>query len=205
MKWSDLASDWLKYWAEEVGLHRWTAIFQFIADEGKMKTEHAHTTTIHNKDQVFTLRICGRVEAPLEVDIDILKAMDTIEAKDLRLICGSGEPRGRISHCRGALLSDLINMADVVIEDHNDTKKMYIVAASADGYKAVFSWQEIFNSPVGEGVMVVVEKDGRQLYEEDNSVDLLSSCDYLTGPRYVRRLGSIEIVMVTEELSVTPA
>jgi hypothetical protein len=39
--------------------------------------------------------------------------------------------------------ADLINDVEVVINAHNDTKKMYVVASSDDGYKAVFSWQEI--------------------------------------------------------------
>ncbi len=142
------------------------------------------------------IQICGRVEASLDLGIETLLAMDTTEADDLLLICGSGEPRGKIGHCRGVLLSDLINKAKVVITDHNDTKKMYIIASSNDGYKAVFSWQEIFNSPVGEGVIVVLEKDGTLLYDEYGWVDLLSARDNLTGPRYVRQIGTIEIMMV---------
>lgn len=161
-----------------------------------MTTGQAQNTNDHHEIKTFDLRICGRVDTPLKIDIDTLKSMDIIEAEDLRLICGSGEPRGRITHCRGVLLSDIINKANVVVTDHNDTKKMYIIAASDDGYKAVFSWQEVFNSPVGDGVMVVLEKDGKQLYDEYGSVDLLSSRDNLTGPRYVRQLGTIEIVMV---------
>ncbi len=141
------------------------------------------------------IQICGRVEASLNLGIETLLTMDTTETADLLLICGSGEPRGKIGHCRGVLFSDLINKAKVIITDHNDTKRMYIIASSNDGYKAVFSWQEIFNSPVGEGVIVVLEKDGILLYDEYGSVDLLSARDTLTGPRYVRQLGTIEIMM----------
>ncbi|MFV0439578.1 MAG: sulfite oxidase-like oxidoreductase [Desulfopila sp.] len=161
-----------------------------------MKTEQPCDTGRQKEDRAHSLRICGRVATPLQIDRAVLQTMDTIEANNLRLICGSGEPRETISHLSGVLLSDVINMAEVVIEDHNDTKKMYIIAASPDGYKAVFSWQEIFNSSVGEGVMIVLERDGKQLYQQGNAVDLVSSHDFLTGPRYVRQLESIEIVMV---------
>ena len=141
-------------------------------------------------------RIRGRVETPLLFSIEKLQAMESVEADDLLLTCGSGEPKGRINHCRGVLLADIIHRVNVLITDHNDTKKMFIIASSDDGYKAVFSWQEVFNTSVGDGIMVLLEKDGKPLYNGNGPVDLFSAKDYLTGPRYVRELADVEIVMV---------
>jgi hypothetical protein len=122
--------------------------------------------------------------------------MDTQITDDLPLHCGSGESKGRLGSCRGVLLADIINKAEVVVTEHNDTKKMFVVASSDDGYKTVFSWQEIFNSPNGEGILVLLERDGKPLYDGCGKVDLLSARDYLSGPRYVKDLKSVEIVMV---------
>lgn len=141
-------------------------------------------------------RICGRVETPILFGIEKLQAMETVEADDLLLTCGSGEPKGRINHCRGVLLADIIHRAKVLITDHNDTKKMFIIASSNDGYKTVFSWQEVFNTSVGDGVMVLLEREGKPLYDGNGPVDLFSARDYLTGPRYVKQLADVEIVMV---------
>jgi len=96
----------------------------------------------------------------------------------------------------GVLLTDIINSADVVITAHNDTKKMYIIASADDGYKTLFSWQELFNSQVGEGVMVILEKEGRKIYAERGGVDLFSAGDFLTGPRYVKQLSTVTIAML---------
>ncbi len=142
------------------------------------------------------LRISGRVTSPLVLGIEQLRAMDILDLENRPMICGSGEPKGQIGNCRGILLADIINRAKVVVTDHNDTKKMYVIAASDDGYKAVFSWQEIFNSPNGDSIVVLFEKNGNPLYEEGDEVDLLSARDHLSGPRYVKRLKNIEIVMV---------
>ncbi len=142
------------------------------------------------------LRISGRVTAPLFFGIESLRSMDVLETDDLPLHCGSGESKGRLGTCRGVLLADIINRAEVIIIEHNDTKKMYVVAASDDGYKAVFSWQEIFNSANGEGILVLLERDGKPLYEGCGKVDLLSARDHLSGPRYVKNLKSVEVVMV---------
>lgn len=143
-----------------------------------------------------TVRIIGRVAQPLAIPYTTLCAMDTVDTGTLPMICGSGEPKGKIGNCRGVLLAELINLAEVVVLEHNDTKKMYVVVASDDGYKTVFSWQEIFNSANGEGILVILEKDGQPLYQGNGEVDLLSSRDHLSGPRYVRRLKTVEILKV---------
>ncbi len=144
----------------------------------------------------YALRICGRVTTPLVLDIEGLRSMESAQADDLPMICGNGDPKGCMGRCRGVLLADIINRAEILITGHNDTRQMFLIAASDDGYKVVFSWQEIFNTPTGEGIMVLLEKDGRSLYDEYGAVDLVSARDFLTGPRYVRRLRSVEIVLV---------
>ncbi|WP_448871054.1 molybdopterin-dependent oxidoreductase [Desulfobulbus propionicus] len=142
------------------------------------------------------LLVTGRVAKPISFPLEVLRTMDCLDTGALPMICGSGEPKDKIGNCRGVLLADLINDVEVVINAHNDTKKMYVVASSDDGYKAVFSWQEIFNSPNGEGILVILEKDGQALYQGSGEVDLISVNDHLTGPRYVRQLKTVEIVMV---------
>ncbi len=141
-------------------------------------------------------RLGGMVEAPLTWTLEELLKMETVEVKDLLLACGSGEPKGHIAQCRGILLTDIINTAKVVTKDHNDTKKMYVIASSDDGYATLFSWQEIFNTSVGEGIMVVLEMEGKPVYQESGTVDLFSARDFLTGPRYVKRLANLEIKML---------
>jgi len=142
------------------------------------------------------IQIIGRVAAPVTLTLDELRRMDTIDIADMPMICGSGEPRGRTGRLRGVLLTDIIGRAEVLTPQHNDTKKMVIVAAADDGYKTVFSWQEIFNSPNGDGVIVALEKNGRPFYQNYGAADLFSTRDHLTGPRHVHRLTTIEIVML---------
>lgn len=159
-----------------------------------MHTEH--DTSRVPADNGAPLRVVGRVASDLSLSIETLRAMDCLEIDNLPMICGSGEPKGRIGNIRGVLLADVINRAEVLAPEHNDTKKMFVVAASDDGYKAVFSWQEIFNSPNGDSILVVLERNGQPLYHGCGGVDLLSGRDHLTGPRYVRQLTTVEIAIV---------
>ncbi|MDR3570108.1 MAG: molybdopterin-dependent oxidoreductase [Syntrophobacteraceae bacterium] len=142
------------------------------------------------------IRITGRVKEPLFLSIEELCGMETEEAEDIALNCGEGTPVGKIQSCRGVLLENVIGRAAVLKEDHNDTKKMFLVASAPDGYKAVFSWQEIFNTPIGGGVMVLVEKNGKPLSAGTGGLELISLQDFFSGPRYVRSLETIEVLMV---------
>ena len=151
----------------------------------------------HMDENTTIFRVIGRVEKERDFTLGILQGMDAVETEEnLFHACGDGEKRGSIDACRGILLTDIINEAEVIVIDHNDTKKMYVVVAAKDGYRTVFSWQELYNTEVGKGVIVVLEKGKRKLYEETGSVDLFSSCDFLTGPRYVKKVATIEIIMI---------
>jgi len=141
------------------------------------------------------LRVTGRVVTPLVLSMADILVMEAEEFKDLFIVCGTGEPRDTIRHCRGVLMEKIIQKADILKGEHNDTKKMFIVALAADGFKVVFSWQEIFNTPIGGGVAVLTEKDGSPLEEKRNRIDLISAQDYFAGSRYVRDLKQIEVVL----------
>ena len=141
------------------------------------------------------IRIVGRVRQPLVVQAKELCQMPSEELNDLPIYCGTGDPKGSIGSCRGVLLENVISMAEVIKAEHDDTKKMFIVVSGEDGYKVVFSWQEIFNTAIGGGVMILTEKNGRSLCEKDGELELVSAEDYFTGSRYVRRLKKIEVLL----------
>jgi hypothetical protein len=153
--------------------------------------------TANNRQEGNTVKITGRVREPVVLSMkDLCEMGEFEEVKDLMVICGTGTPKGRIESCKGVLLENVIRKADVIKDGHNDTKKMYIVASAPDGYKVVFSWQEIFNSPMGEGIMILTEKDGESFCEKNSELELISAQDYFTGSRIVKGLDNIEVVLV---------
>jgi len=145
--------------------------------------------------KMTALKVSGRVGNPLTLGMADLLDMEKEEFKDLFIVCGTGEPRDTIKYCKGVLIEKIIQKADVLKEEHNDTKKMFIVATADDGYKVLFSWQEIFNTTIGGGVAVLVERDGLPLDETRERIDLISAQDYYAGSRYVRDLRHIEVVL----------
>ena len=143
----------------------------------------------------IALQVTGRVGNPLMLGMADIRDMETEEFQDLFIVCGSGTPKDCIKRCRGVLMEKIIQKADVIQEEHNDTKKMIIIATADDGYKVVFSWQEIFNTATGGGVAVLTERDGKPLGETRDRIDLISAQDYYAGSRYVRDLRHIEVLL----------
>ena len=114
------------------------------------------------------------------------------------MVCQSGANLGQLEHLKGVLLRDILEKAAVVSHSHNDVKKMAIIATASDGYKVIFSWTEVFNSPLGDGVIVFFEKDGKALGDDEGRIALVSTKDTRTGPRHVKWLQGIEVRKIVE-------
>jgi cytochrome c551/c552 len=144
------------------------------------------------------ITVSGSVKNRLTLDVTALQAFPNEQVGEVPLVCQTGANVGKIESFRGVRLADILNKAEIDAPGHNDVKKMAIIATASDNYHAVFSWNEIFNSPVGEGVYVFFEKDGLPLDEKNGRIALVSTKDTNTGPRHVKWLQSIEVVKLVK-------
>jgi hypothetical protein len=94
---------------------------------------------------------------------------------------------------RGVKLAALIERAGLVAKGRDGWKTLMVVATATDGYRAVFSWPEISNTLVGEGVLVLFERDGKPLDDREGRIALMSTADRSLGARHVRNLARIEV------------
>ena len=69
----------------------------------------------------------------------------------------------------------------------------YFVFTASDGYRVVFSWNEIYNSESGKSFYIITEMKGKSLLEMDQRIAFLSSKDLKSGRRYIKCLESIEV------------
>jgi len=69
----------------------------------------------------------------------------------------------------------------------------YFVCTASDGYKAIFSWNELFNSELGEKIFIITEMNGIRLKQLRNRILLISTFDLKVGRRYIKGLQYIEI------------
>lgn len=144
------------------------------------------------------LQVTGKVEHKLILNVADLQQFPPQRIGELALVCQSGANLGKLERLKGVLLKDILEKAKIIAPGHNDLKRMVIIARATDGYQVVFSWNELFNSQIGEGVLVFYERDGKPLLENEAQMALISAKDTRTGPRHVKWLKEIEIQQIGE-------
>jgi len=148
---------------------------------------HGDASAQERKSLVTTqLEITGEVRRKLSLSVE-----------DLR---GVAQRRGQVAAggYGGVRLTDLLEEADIRQDDRHALRRTYVVASASDGYQAVFSWGELFNSPIGRSVLVAFERDGAALREGEGRIALVSLADERPGPRHVKWLSRIDVRRVPE-------
>jgi DMSO/TMAO reductase YedYZ molybdopterin-dependent catalytic subunit len=98
----------------------------------------------------------------------------------------------------GVRLVDLLAEAEISDDAPLALRRTYVVAVATDGYPAVFSWGELYNTPVGGGVIVATDRDGLPLRDGEGRFALVSLADTRSGPRHVKWLARIDVRRIPE-------
>lgn len=88
----------------------------------------------------------------------------------------------------GVLLRDALQRAGFGGPTDRAARGAIVVAVADDGYRAFFSWGELFNSPLGDQALVIVTQDDKPLDAAAGPLALRSLADLRPGPRHVRNL-----------------
>src|SRR5262249_52355682 len=130
--------------------------------------------------------VTGEVQKQLSLGVDELRAV--------------AQRRGAATsgNYGGLLLTSLLAQAGIPEDAPLAVRRTYVIARATDGYPAVFSWAELFNTAIGRGVLVAYERDGAPLRDDEGRIALVSSADERPGPRHVKWLNRIEVRRVPE-------
>ena len=136
------------------------------------------------------------VTTRLEVTGEVRRKL-SLSLEDLR---GLAQRRGQVAAggYGGIRLTDILEEADIKRDERHALRRTYVVATASDGYHAVFSWGELFNTPVGREVLVAFERDGFPLQDGEGKIALVSLADEKIGPRHVKWLSRIDVRRVPE-------
>ena len=145
-----------------------------------------------------TLAVRGNVAMPLSLSVADLAKFPVQRVEDTRIVSGQASDKAQARQFAGCLLRDVLSTAKLTEAGRNDLRRSIIVATASDGYKAVFSWAELFNSVIGDGVLIVYERDGKPLSDDEGRIALVSLKDTRPGPRHVKWLASISVERVPD-------
>jgi len=142
-----------------------------------------------------TLLVSGNVESKLTLGVSDLQRLAVQHVEDVRQVKMEGKAKDgeQTRRYTGVLMRDVLTSAKPTEKERHDLRRSVVIATATDGYQAVFSWAELFLSPIGEGALVIFERDGAPLHASEGPLALVSLRDTQPGPRHVKWLAKIEI------------
>jgi hypothetical protein len=94
----------------------------------------------------------------------------------------------------GVLLRDFLLKNGLENVASRSLRNTRIEIVAKDGYKATFSWGEIFNNPIGSQVLLITKQDGKYLDVQEGPLAIRSLGDIRPGARHVRNICSISVL-----------
>ena len=140
--------------------------------------------------------ISGEVSVSATVAIADLKKWKEVSIGDLIITNHLGERKSEAKGLKGILLKDILQTVEVKSESPKVLSEYYFVFIASDGYKVVYSWNELFNTATGDAVYVITEKNGKAATEMDDSILVVSVKDFKTGRRNIKGLSTISVMRV---------
>ncbi|WP_051481956.1 molybdopterin-dependent oxidoreductase [Paraburkholderia nodosa] len=147
----------------------------------------------HTAGQRAPLQLTGSLVRPLSLSLEALRQYPAVTGPAFDLRCYTTQRFIRtVAPYRGVRLTDLLAHAELRNDVDGDFKRMIFLAVGHDGYFVTFSWHELFNTPVGEQVIVAYDCGDKALDAQHGAPVLFSGADLVPAPRHVKRLARIE-------------
>ena len=137
--------------------------------------------------------ITGLVDKEKTITIADIKKEKVEEIGNLKITNHAGEFRREYKSMKGVSLLSLLKEVNIKSDSPRELSEFYFVFTASDGYKVVLSWNELFNSELGNSFYIVTEADGISVLEGNERILLVALKDFKTGRRHVKGLKTIEV------------
>ena len=111
---------------------------------------------------------------------ELLK-LDQENLGDLLITNHKGEPKSVLKNLKGVSLKALLNNTAIHATWSKDFAQAVIILTASDGYSNSYSWNDLFNSDIGDHVYIITGEGNIPLIELSNRVAVISMKDYQTG------------------------
>ncbi|MCC8411051.1 molybdopterin-binding protein [Mucilaginibacter sp. UR6-1] len=150
-------------------------------------------TTAVFAQQTKSFTITGVVSKAQTITYDSLQQYKVYNIDSLNVTSHTGSFKHKDEKLKGVLLTDVLSHIRFNVSSPKLLSELYLVCVASDGYKVVYSWNELYNTTVGETVFLLVEKNGISINTMPESIQMLSAKDHKTGRRYLHNLSKIII------------
>ena len=140
-----------------------------------------------------SLSVTGKIKNPITYTVDDLDTFPKTAIKDQVIYNHNGEVKDTLTGMSGIPLKNLLASIIYVYDKPKFLNEFYFVFIASDGYRVVFSWNEIYNTETGNNFFIVTEMEGKQLKDLGQRILFISTADLKTGRRYIKGLEKIEV------------
>jgi len=139
----------------------------------------------------YQFTITGQVKRESVITMDSLNSYPAKKIGDIKVTDHLGNFKHGDEKLKGVLLKDILMHSQLATTSPKLYSQFYFTCVGADGYKVVYSWNELFNTPVGDNVYILMEKNGVKADKLPESLQMTSMLDIKTGRRYLHNLDKI--------------
>lgn len=138
------------------------------------------------------LLVTGKVRAEKKFLMSSIMQMPSVELRDVNVSC-SPRKEDKVPLVKAVPIRQLLDSVQFDYERAHDLGRYYFIFEAADGYKIVFSFNELYNTDIGNAVYIVTELDGKKVIETGKQIMLLCTKDIKSGSRNLKWLTAIKI------------
>jgi hypothetical protein len=137
-----------------------------------------------------SLTISGKIKKEMT---HLLSNLDTFKKADIGNMdfLDAKEMKYKAMDIKGILLKDLLGKIEFQPETHKAINKFYLVFEAPDGFKVVFSYNEIFHPQGSANLYLVTDYDGKDIKNMDERILIISCNDLKTGHKFIKGLDKI--------------
>ncbi len=168
---------------------KYCLLIGFVMKSTLMQAQHDIQTT-------SSVNVEGKVKKGFSFSLVELDAYKSISFDSVIIYNHLMEKKKVLKSIKGVLLKEVLMKIEIDISSPKLLSEFYFTCIAVDGYKVVYSWNEIFNSGIGNQAMIITEADGVKAKDRKDRIALLCPADIATGRRYVQGLQKIIIERV---------
>lgn len=135
--------------------------------------------------------VSGRVKTTLTFNLEDLSKYSEQDINEIEVTKYDGTPRGILKGLKGIPILDILKQVEFDTDAPKELSEYYLIFEGSDGYKVVYSWNEIFNSKANDEIFIVTARNGLPLKDIKEKIILVTPKDFRTGRRYVKALSKI--------------
>ena len=134
--------------------------------------------------------VTGLVDKPITISYPDIEKQKIIDIGDFKITNHLGEFK---KEYKGVLLLDLLKDISITAASPKLLSEYYLVFKASDGYSVVVSWNELFNTEIGNTFYIVTEANNQSQKDAPEKILLIATKDFKTGRRHIKGLQNIDV------------